>query len=85
MALLKEMFPGRFISLRGDINWPDLAPRGNLKGKVRQRRPKAVDQLKTALLQIIAAVPQGIMMRVTQNFINRLQLCLGNGDQHLDD
>lgn len=81
--------PGRFISLRGDINWParspDLAPRGNSKAKVRRRRPTAVDQLKTAFQQIIAAVPQGVTRRVMQNFIHRLQLCFGNGDQHLND
>jgi len=48
LSLLREMFPGHVISLRGDIRWPprspDLTPCdfylwGYLKAKVYEQRP----------------------------------------------
>ena len=48
LGLLREMFPGRLISLRGDVGWPALSPDlspcdfflwGYLKEKVFKRCP----------------------------------------------
>jgi hypothetical protein len=66
MGVLREMFPGRLISLRGDIPLPALSPDlaacdfflwGHLKAEVYKRRPRTTDELKAAIPHEIAAIP----------------------------
>ncbi|GBL82575.1 hypothetical protein AVEN_263665-1 [Araneus ventricosus] len=92
--LLKEMFPKRLISLRGDISWParfsDLPPCdyflwGYLKSKVYKNRPRTTEELTAAIRQEIAAIPQAMTRRVMKNFWVRLQKCIDSKDRHLDD
>uniref|UniRef100_UPI00358E2D47 uncharacterized protein n=1 Tax=Myxine glutinosa TaxID=7769 RepID=UPI00358E2D47 len=58
LQVLREMFPDRVISLRGDVGWPvrspDLAPCdfflwGNLKSRVYTHRPQTLEALKVAI------------------------------------
>jgi hypothetical protein len=60
------MFPGKLISMRGDVGWPahspDLAPCdfflcGYLKSKVYTHRPENLQALKDAIRWEIAAIP----------------------------
>jgi hypothetical protein len=76
-AVLKEVFPGRVVSLHEAVPWPlrspDLSPCdffflwGYLKAEVFKRRPRSLDQLKEAIQE------------------ERLQMCIGRLGHHLDD
>ena len=66
LGILREMFPSRLISLRGDIGWParspDLTPCdfflwGCLKTEVYNHRPQTLEALKGAILEEVAAIP----------------------------
>lgn len=94
MAVLRELFPGRLVSLHGDIRWParspDLTPCdfflwGHLKANVYRHRPQTIDELKAAIRQEIAAITPQLTQRVMQNFRNRLETCIGEEGHHLGD
>jgi hypothetical protein len=81
LSILRDMFPGHLISLRGDIGWParshDLTPCdfflwGYLKAKVYARRPGTIEQLKEAIRQEIAAIPPVMTRKIMDNFRERL-------------
>jgi hypothetical protein len=82
MQVLREMFPGKLISLRGDVRWPghspDLAPCdfflwGYLKSQVYTHRPENFQALKNAIRREIAAVPPAMTERVMRAFRNLLE------------
>ena len=94
MGILREMFPGHLISLRGDIGWPDRSPdlnpcdfflRGYLKSKVYSNCPQSIEQLKDAIRQEITAIPHEMTRRVIDNFRERLRQCIDNNRSHLTD
>lgn len=73
LQLLREMFPGRLISLRGDIPWParspDLTPCdfflwGYLKGQVFKHRPRTVRELKDVMRLESRRIPHEMLVRV---------------------
>uniref|UniRef100_A0A8D2J2S7 Transposase n=1 Tax=Varanus komodoensis TaxID=61221 RepID=A0A8D2J2S7_VARKO len=76
LGVLREMFPGRLISLRGDVGWParspDLSPCDFfLWGYLKE---KEIDRI----------LPE-ITRRVRENFRERLQQCIVNNGHHLFD
>jgi hypothetical protein len=88
------MFPGKPISLRGDVGWPahspDLAPCdfflwGYLKSKVYTHRPENLQTLKDAIRLEIAAIPPGMTERIMRAFRNRLEECIANDGYHLGE
>jgi hypothetical protein len=92
--VLREMFPGKLFSLRGDVGWPahspDLAPCDfflwdYLKSKVYTHRPENLQALKVAIRREIAANPPAITERVMRAFRNRLEECITNDGHHLGD
>ena len=94
MEMLRELFPGRLVSLRGDISWPprspDLSPCdfflwGYLKAKVYKHRPRTLQELKDVIRQEVAAIPREVTRRTMDNFRERLRECLNNGGHHLSD
>ena len=94
MGILKEMFPGHLISLRGDIGWtacsPDLNPCdfflwGYLKSKVYSDLPQSIEQLKDAICQEITAIPHEMTRRVIDNFREHFRQCVDNNGSHLTD
>lgn len=94
MRVLRENFPGRLISLRGDLPWParspDLAPCdfylwGYLKSIVYTDRPRTLAHLKANIRQGIAGIPNAVLNRVDGNFRNRLTQCIDNEGRHLPD
>lgn len=94
MTVLRQHFPGRLISLRGDLRWParspDLAPCdyflwGYLKSIVFNDRPRTLDHLKNNIRQAIANIPIDMLERVEQNFRVRLTQCIDNNGHHLAD
>ena len=94
MELLREHFPSRLISLRGDLPWParypDLAPFdfflwGYLKSIVYNDRPRTLAHLKTNIRNAIAEILVDMLQRVARNFRNRLNQYIDNGGRHLTD
>jgi len=80
LGLLREMFPGRLISLRGDVGWPgrspDLSPCdfflwGYLKETFFKHRPRSLEDFKGRIRQEIDAIPPEITRRM-MNFRERL-------------
>jgi hypothetical protein len=85
MEVLREIFPGRFISLRGDILWPACSPNLSpcdfflwryLKAEVFKCRPQTTDELTDAICHKITAIPEVMTRRAPQNFRVRLQECM---------
>ena len=94
LAVLREMFPGHLISLRGDVGWParlpDLSPCdfflwGYLKEKVFRHRPRTLEDLKERIREEINAIPLEMTRRVMENFRERLHQCIANNGHHLSD
>lgn len=92
--ILQEQFPGRLISLRGDIPWPprspDLSPCdfflwGYLKAEVYKVRPRTLEALKEAITDVVAGITQDMLRRVYENFFERLNMCIARQGRHLDD
>lgn len=91
---LDQLFPGRIISRRGDINWPprspDLTPAdfflwGHLKCKVYTQPPQDLRELKQKIPDEINAVPRAMLQRVIENFGSRLRECENMNGAHLSN
>ena len=94
VQILKNMFPSRLISIRGDIAWParspDLAPCdfflwGYIKEKVYINRPKTIDELKEKIVEEIRNLSQSTINEVMSSFRNRLKECIDKEGHHLSD
>ena len=94
LRVLREMFPGRLISLRGDVEWParspDLSPcdfflPGYLKEKVFKHRSRSLEDLKERIQQEIDSIPPELTRRVMKNFRERLQQCVANDGRLMSD
>ena len=94
LGILREMFPSRLVSLRGDIGWParspDLTPCdfflwGYLKAEVYKHRPQTLKALKDAIREEVAAIPPEMTNIVMENFRERLRQCIANNGRHLSD
>ncbi|PNF40315.1 hypothetical protein B7P43_G05785, partial [Cryptotermes secundus] len=92
MAVLRAKFPGRLISLRGDIPWaahsPDLTPcvfMGIPQAEVFKHRPTNLLQLKNVIRQEVAQIPVHMLERAEESSRKRLHQCIENGGQHLQD
>ena len=73
MEVLKEMFPGCVISIRGDVPWParstDLVPCdfffwGHLKAKNFAEKPRTIQELKMVIRQKTEEIPQEMIDKV---------------------
>lgn len=94
LDVCNEMFPGRVISLRGNIEWPprspDLSPLdiflwGYLKGKVYRDNPANIDQLKKNIRREIKKIPTTVLEKVINSFEKRLLECKERSGKHLKD
>lgn len=94
MNLLRQYFPDRLISLRGDLPWParspDLTPCdfflwGYLKSLVYVDRPQTIDHLKNNIRDATANIPIDMLRRVDENFKKRLNQCMRDEGRHLTD
>ena len=84
MGILREIFPGHLISLRGDIGWParspDLNPcnffSGDISCQKYSNRLQSIKHLKDAIRQEITSIPHEMIRRDMDNFRERLrQVC----------
>jgi hypothetical protein len=94
IALLRQRFPGRVISRRGDINWPprscDLTPLdfflwGYVKDKVYANNPPTIEVLKDNIRAVIREIEQPMCGRVMQHFFQRMEICNRSRGGHLSD
>jgi hypothetical protein len=82
-AILKEMFPGRVVSLHEAVPWPprspDLSPCDfflweYLKAVVFKHRPQTMDQLKEAIQEEIEGISPDMLVTVMEKFQERLHM-----------
>jgi len=94
IAVLQELFPGRLMSRKGDIEWPPRSPDlnpcdyflwGYLKSKVYATKPRDLDQLEQAIRTEVASIQGEMTERVLQNYHKRLDQCLEYNGGHLKD
>jgi len=94
LSLLREMFPGHIISLRGDMGWPprssgftpcDFFLWGYLKAKVYEQSPVTLEPLKEAIRQEDAAITPEMTLKVMDNYRQRLFQCINIQGRHLSD
>ena len=94
MAVLREHFPERLISIRGDLEWPARSPDLTLviffyvfflKSRVYVNRPRTLQDLKTNIQEEIANIAPAMLVGVMANARNRFTQCMENGGRHLPD
>lgn len=94
IEVVREMFPQKLISRRGDISWPprspDLTPAdfflwGYLKSRVYSNNPTNLQQLKLNIRQEMESISRETLTKVFQNFDARLEECSYRQGRHLDD
>lgn len=92
MDKLRQMFPARLVSLRGDVGWPARSPDlsmcdfflwGYLKEKVFKHRPHTLEELKNRIIEETSAIPLEMCRKAAQNFRNRLHQCIAAEGRHL--
>jgi len=81
---LNEVFPGRWIGRRGQLEWParspDLTPMdfflwGYLKHRVYVNKPNSVEELKNKITYEIQQIPPEMIHNVLEEFELRLAYC----------
>ena len=94
LNILRHMFPGRLVSLRGDLGWPARSPDlsicdfflwGHLKERVFKSRPNTLPQLRERIIEEVNAIPRDMCERAVRNFRERLQQCVAANGRHLAD
>ncbi|CAH2101362.1 unnamed protein product [Euphydryas editha] len=94
LPVVKEMFPKKLISQRGDIPWPprspDLTPAdfflwGYLKHRVYAHKPKTLFELKAKIRNEMSEISVSLCRRVFENFRARLEECRSRNGDHLND
>jgi hypothetical protein len=90
MNVLGEIFPGRLVSLRGDVGWPARSPDLSmcdlfLWGYLFKHRPHALPELKERIIEEVNAIPREMCERAVQSFRDRLQQCVAANGRQLED
>jgi hypothetical protein len=89
LGILREIFPGHVVSLRGDIgslpHTSDLNPCDYLKAQVYQHCPVTFGGFKEELGQEVAAIPHEMTRRVMEKYRESLNQCTDNESRHLSD
>lgn len=57
----------------------------NLKSEVYKVRPRTLEALKEAIVDVITGITPDMLRRVFENFIERLNMCIARQGRHLDD
>ena len=93
-ALLQDIYVGRKISRRGDINWPprsyDATPLdsclwGYEKDRIYADKPSTFDHLKTNTRQVVTEVQQNMFQKVIDNNLKRINAYNTSRGSHLND
>jgi len=90
---LNERFPGKWIGRRGAIEWParspDLTPLdfflwGHLKTQVYKTPPESIQDLKNRITLECRRITRETLLKVREEFQNRLYYCLANNGAHFE-
>ena len=68
-----------------DLTVPDIFLWGFLKDRVFRRRIMAIQELKQAIVDEVAALDEDLRRRVYGNFQTRLQRCIDVNGGHMPD
>jgi hypothetical protein len=91
---LKQLFPNRLISMRGDLTWPARSPDlsvcdvflwGYLKSLVYADCPQNIETLKANIHLAISNIPEDMLSRCMQDVQQRCEECLCKNGGHLSD
>ena len=94
IGLLREKFPGRVISRKGDYNWPpkscDLTPLdfflwGSVKDKIYADAPQSIQELKEKIRAFIDKIEPQMCGNVMKNFIKRAWSYQCSRRDHMND
>ena len=94
MTIVRNMFPGHFISRFGDVPWPPRSPDLSacdfflwvyLKLCVYTHKPRTLNDLKEAIRQEIRPIDRQLLARVMDDFKKRLENCIQEDGSHLTD
>ena len=94
MTVVRNMFPGHFISRFGDVLWPPLSPDlsmcdfflwGYLKSRVYAHKPCMLNDLKEAIRQEIRPIDRKLLARVVDDFKKRLENRIQSDSRHRTD
>ena len=79
------MFPGRLVSLRGDIGWPARSPDLSMcdfflwsytKDMVFRHRPHVIEEIKQKITVEVEAIPVEMCRKSYESIRDRLQQCI---------
>ena len=82
LNFLEEKFRGRIISRRSEVSWPPYSPDFNpcdfflwgwVESQVRRVKPASIDDLKAAVEDIIAAMPEEYVRAAAANVRKRCE------------
>lgn len=85
LDVLREMFPGHLVPLRGDVRWPARSPElsmrdyvfwGYLKEKVFLSHSQTLPDLKMWINANVYDIPHSMRAKATRNLRGRLQQCI---------
>jgi hypothetical protein len=94
MEVVREMFPERVVSLRGELPLParshdlsvcDYFLWEYLKAKVYTIRPRTIDNLKITIWKQISAIPENMARQALGNLRATLEECVCNDGQQRSD
>ncbi|XP_060851646.1 uncharacterized protein LOC132930005 [Rhopalosiphum padi] len=94
IALIREKFDGRIISIRGDQQWPprscDLTPCdfflwGYIKSLVYANKPRTLFDLKQEIRRVISELDGQVCENVICNFMDRVTACRASRGGHVHD
>lgn len=94
MALLREHFGERLISLNGPVDWPprscDITPLdfflwGYVKSKVYANKPTTIEALEENIRREIGQIPVLMLERVIENWTLRMDELRRSRGQHLKE
>lgn len=90
---LDGQFPGHWIGRRGSVEWPprspDLTPLdfylwGHLKQLVYAEKIRNRHHLQQRIEEACASISAEILLRVHDDWIQRLQMCVDQEGQHVE-
>jgi len=87
MTIVRNMFPGHFISRFGDVPWPPRSPDlstcdffsfgGYFKSRFYTHKPRTLNDLKEAIRQEILPIDRQLLARVMDDLKKkRLENCI---------
>ena len=94
LALLQQRYPGRVISIGGNIAWPprspDLTPLdfflwGHIKSIVYTTPPTTVEDMQERIINALQTITPEILQNVRRSFSKRIRLLIDTEGRHVEN